>query len=105
MPRITFRLTNEELESINQKADECGITRSQYIRQVAIGIVPRSKLDKKIIHQLFLFQGDIGRLGGLFKMWLSRNEDIFLHQKLNIVDLIKELNQLKDSINQLIKKL
>lgn len=105
MARITFRLSNDEVKIIDKKAEECAISRSQYIRQTAIGTVPRSQLDKQVIHQLFLLQGDIGRLGGLFKLWLTRNEDIAMHEKLNISELVMEINNLKEAINQLILKL
>lgn len=105
MPRITFRLTEEELIRIDEKSYECGMSRSQYVRQTAIGVIPKSKLDKQIIHQLFLLHGDIGRLGGLFKLWLTRSEDKNFHQKMSISELVFEINKLKDLINNLVLRL
>lgn len=98
MPRMTIRVSQEEIELIDQKAMECAMTRSQFVRQSAIGVIPRSKFDKKVVHQLFLLHGDIGRLGGLLKLWLSRNEDALMHHKLDIYDLVNEIKHLKKAI-------
>lgn len=105
MSRVTFRLSEDDLQKIDAKAAECALTRSQYVRQTAVGIVPRSKFDKKVIHDLSLLHGDIGRVGGLLKLWLTNNEDSAIHQKLNVSELVLEIRQLKESINELIVKI
>lgn len=105
MPRITFRLSEDDLHKIDAKASECALTRSQYIRKVSTGIVPSSKFDKKVIYELSMLHADIGRVGGLLKLWLTNNEDKYIHQKLNINELVIEISTLKKTINNFILKL
>ena len=105
MPVVRFRIGEEELKKINEKADLCAVNRSEYIRQMSMHGSIRSKLDKEATRQLFLLQADVGRLGGLFKLWLSRAEDSSMHEQLDIYRLVFEIEQLKKSINKLITKL
>lgn len=102
---ITLRMTQDEKERIDAKADACCLSRSAYIRQTALGIVPRSKLDHQAIHALAKLNGDIGRLGGLLKLWLSRDEYALMHHNLNIRELVAEISTLKNAIHTLVDSL
>ena len=105
MAFVSFRVNDEDLKNIEQNAKECALSRSKYLRQVALGTVPRSKFDKQVAHELYLLHGDIGRVGGLLKWWLTKDEDFRTHQNLNINQLVLEIKQLKKSINHLIERL
>lgn len=105
MPIINFRVSHKEKEKIDTLSHACGLIRSEYLRQTALNFTPKSKLDKQLTHQLFLLQGDIGRLGGLFKLWLSDKEYKSVHRHLNIPELVDEIRLLKLSIQQLIERL
>lgn len=62
---VSLRLAEEEKKEIDRKADACCPTHSQYIRQTALGIVPRSKFDHQHVYALAKLNGDVGRVGGL----------------------------------------
>mgnify|MGYP002751653116 FL=1 len=102
---VSIRLTEEEKKEIERKADACCLTRSQYIRQTALGIVPRSKLDHQAVHALAKLNGDIGRVGGLLKLWLTRNEDADLHHSLDVREIVKEISFVKLAILEAIEKI
>lgn len=102
---VSLRLSEEEKKTIEQKAHACCLTRSAYIRKTALGIVPRSKMDQQALLALSHLHGDIGRVGGLLKLWLSRDEDAYWHQHLNVRELLHELNDLKSAIHALIGQL
>lgn len=99
---ICFRLSDAEKAKLDKLAEECSISRSQFIRLTALGTVPRSNHDNKVIYQISMLHADIGRVGGLLKLWLTRNEDAHLHYKLDVHELVNEIRNLKESINNLI---
>lgn len=72
---IDTRLTLEEYETIKFKAKSTGVSASEYLRSVGIGYPLASKVDQLAIDQLLRAKADLGRLGGLFKLWLTSNED------------------------------
>lgn len=43
-PKIDFRVTELEKDLIVAKADECGLTTSDYVRQVVLGYQPKARL-------------------------------------------------------------
>ncbi|HEF9748987.1 TPA: DNA transfer protein [Campylobacter coli] len=73
--RIAIRLSQNEYEYIMQKAKGHGLTISRYLRDLAMNYPITCIVDQKVAHDVLNIAGDIGRLGGLFKHWLVRNED------------------------------
>ncbi|EAI8664184.1 DNA transfer protein [Campylobacter coli] len=73
--RIAIRLSQNEYEYIMQKAKGHGLTISRYLRDLAMNYPVTCIIDQKVAHDVLNIAGDIGRLGGLFKHWLVRNED------------------------------
>ncbi|ECP6097098.1 MULTISPECIES: plasmid mobilization protein [Campylobacter] len=73
--RIAIRLSQNEYEYIMQKAKGHGLTISRYLRDLAMNYPVTCIIDQKVAHNVLNIAGDIGRLGGLFKHWLVRNED------------------------------
>jgi len=56
---LIFRVTPEDKDTIRRRAVECGLTVSAYLRQVALGAVPRARP-----HQVNLFAiHHLARLG------------------------------------------
>lgn len=81
--KITSRLTPKELDLIKAKASDHGLSVSSYIRNISMNYPTRCIVDQKAIGDILEVAADMGRLGGLFKHWLVRNED-------NKPDLSKE---------------
>ena len=42
-----------------------------YLRAVGTGYEPRAVVDRDQVHAMLKVNGDLGRLGGLLKLWLS----------------------------------
>lgn len=102
---ISFRVSEDEKNKINIKSQECGLSRSQYIKRTALFFTPKSKIDRQAIFDLKKLHGDIGRVGGLLKMWLSNHEDVALFDKLDVQGLVQEIRQLKQQISKAVEKL
>lgn len=61
----------DEKRLIEQMARETGESASSYLRLLGLGYQPRSKVDLEQVRHLLKVNGDLGRLGGLLKLWLS----------------------------------
>jgi hypothetical protein len=72
---IMVRVTDEEKEKLKLKAAMCGHSAPSYIRNLALAYPLRSMVDQYAVDQLIRSRADLGRLGGLFKLWLTKNQD------------------------------
>lgn len=77
-PIKVFCLPNEHHE-IALRAQGVGLSKSAYLRQVGLGFEVKSILDHERITELLKINGDLGRLGGLLKLWLTRPERLEQH--------------------------
>ena len=60
-----------ERAEIETRAAATGLSVSAYLRNLGLGFQPHSTLDHEAIIALLKVNADQGRLGGLFKLWLS----------------------------------
>ena len=63
-------LPSEE-EAIKKAAAATGLPIAVYLRNVGMGYTTRSILDNTRVEELARINGDLGRLGGLLKLWLT----------------------------------
>ncbi len=68
---IPVRVDEAELEVISANAAAAQLTRSEFLRRLGHGHTPKSKVDLALVQDLCRVAGDLGRLGGLLKLWLS----------------------------------
>jgi hypothetical protein len=59
-----------EREEIERLANEAGLTLSAYLRTAALRQKIESAIDQKAALDLLKAMADLGRLGGLLKLWL-----------------------------------
>ncbi len=62
-----------EKQFIEEAAKQAGLSVASYLRKVGMGAEIVSIMDHKKIHELAIVNGDMGRLGGLFKLWLTQD--------------------------------
>lgn len=72
--RRTIRFTEEEIQIIEKNAADCGLALAPFLRNVGAGYTVQGVLDQKAVLNLLKVSGDLGRLGGLLKLWLSQRE-------------------------------
>ena len=65
-------VSERERAEIETRAAATGLSVSAYLRNLGLGFQPPSTLDQEAILALLKVNADQGRLGGLFKLWLSR---------------------------------
>ena len=60
-----------EEAAIKRMAASTGLSVAAYLRNVGLGYQVRGILDNKRVEELARINGDLGRLGGLLKLWLT----------------------------------
>lgn len=89
---IMVRVTPEERAAITSTADDCGMTTPALMRALALGHQVKGVVDQKAVLDLLQVNADLGRLGGLLKLWLTDDERRpALAQQREIVALIREI--------------
>ncbi|ALQ52561.1 hypothetical protein ATY38_07610 [Nitrosomonas ureae] len=63
----------EEAE-IKSKATDVGLTVAEYLRNLGLGYQVPSIVDNRQVDSLLKINGDLGRLGGLIKLWLTNDK-------------------------------
>lgn len=73
-PPIKVYCLPEERRQIEENARAAGLTLSTYLLHVGMGYQIRGVVDNTEVEKLAKINGDLGRLGGLLKLWL--NDDV-----------------------------
>ena len=63
----------EERNLIASKARAAGLSIAAYLRNVGMGYQIRGIIDNAEVEKLAKINGDLGRLGGLLKLWLTND--------------------------------
>ena len=83
--QIHFRISQKDKEIISENAKRCNLSVGEYLRQVGLGYMPKSNEHLERIHDLIIINGDLGRLGGLLKLWLTDRLKLSYYHKKGIV--------------------
>lgn len=68
---IEVWVTDEEKATITERAEEAGMSRSGYLRTLVLNTPIRSVVDLTAVADLAKVNGDLGRVAGLLKLWLT----------------------------------
>lgn len=75
-PPLKVYCLPSEREKIASNAQAVGLTVSSYLLSVGIGYEIKSTLDSKLVGDLVKVNADLGRLGGLLKLWLTDDKKL-----------------------------
>jgi len=70
-PFMKVYVTPEEYRQVIDQADRHGLTVSAFARQVCLGQPLPARDHQQTRRELARINADLGRLGGLFKLWLG----------------------------------
>lgn len=70
-PPIKVYCTADEKSCIEANARAAGMSAARYLREVGQGYRVSGVLDYEKVRELAAMNGDLGRLGGLLKLWLT----------------------------------
>jgi hypothetical protein len=71
---VSVRMTSEEFAQVSEVAFATALSVSHLLRVLGLGERPKSRLDQRNVLSLLEVNADLGRLGGLLKLWLSNEE-------------------------------
>jgi hypothetical protein len=98
---IWVYVTSEEHQMIMDSAAKSGLSLSTFAKRVCLGIHVESKVDSRAVLDLVKVNADMGRVGGLLKLWLTEPDKHAYDAR----KLLHELMILKDQLAARIKNL
>jgi hypothetical protein len=93
---IKLYVTDEEMEQIMGNAGRAGLSLSAYGKRVCLGTPVESRIDAKAALEMIKINADMGRLGGLFKLWLS-NPDRLEKEARNFLHALEDTRKRLDA--------
>ncbi len=72
--QLKVRLSPQEKAQMQALAADCSCSVPALVRSVVLGYQVHSTFDRQVRRELAALHGDMGRLGGLLKLWLTQDE-------------------------------
>lgn len=108
--RLEARVTKEEYEIVARRANECGLSMSKYIREVALGHHPRKRLTEREVEALCCLadaRGDLIRISAAVRDIQADNRAFYFGNPkfveqwmLAAVSLIERWKQIQDYLTK-----
>jgi len=95
-------LPDEEV-AIKEMAASAGLTVAAYLRNVGLGYQIRGILDNKRVEELARINGDLGRLGGLLKLWLTDDKRTAQFGKSTILTLLAKIEETQGKMHEVMR--
>ncbi len=93
-----------EMTELKRNAGACGLSLAAYLRTVGLHYQPKGVFDTNAVLELAKVNGDLGRLGGLLKMWLTNDDRLKKIGKEEVVPVINGiLNEIVTAQTQLLE--
>lgn len=102
-PAIKVYCLPEEREIIEENAKRAGISVARYLRDVGQGYQVKGVMDYHYVRELIRINGDLGRLGGLLKLWLTDDVRTFHFGNDTILALLDRIKKTQDEMSQTMK--
>ena len=89
----------EEKELIEANAKRAGVSVARYLRDVGQGYQIKGVMDYEYVRELVRVNGDLGRLGGLLKLWLTDDDRTARFGVSTILALLGKIEATQDKIS------
>ncbi|MGB0849417.1 MAG: plasmid mobilization protein, partial [Thiolinea sp.] len=83
----------------------CDMSLAAYSRALTLGHTPKSNVEQQQFTELAHLHGDLGRLGGLLKLWLSDHTIKAQGKALHIDELINDIRSTQIVLKQKAREL
>ncbi len=102
-PPIKVYCLPEERELIEANARRAGVSVARYLREVGQGYQIKGIVDYERVRELARINGDLGRLGGLLKLWLTDDVRTAHFGAATILSLLRRIEATQDEMSQIMK--
>ena len=89
----------EEKDEIEANAKRAGVSVARYLRDVGQGYQIKGVMDYPHVRELVRVNGDLGRLGGLLKLWLTDDDRTARFGVSTILALLGKIEATQDKIS------
>jgi len=93
----------EERAEIEANARRAGISVARYLRDVGQGYQVKGVMDYQYVRELVRVNGDLGRLGGLLKLWLTDDPRTARFGDATILALLGRIEATQEEMSRLMK--
>jgi len=96
-------VSKKEKAAIEANAKQAGISVAKYLREVGMGYEIKGIMDYQAVRELIRVNADLGRLGGLLKMWLSDDKRVAEFTPFTIEVLLKKIEETREEMQNIVK--
>lgn len=93
----------EEEAQIKSNAAAAGLPVAAYLRTVGLGYQVTGILDNQRVEELARINGDLGRLGGLLKLWLTDDIRTLQFGESTILALLSKIEGTQDRMHDVMR--
>ena len=93
-----------EKSAIEHHADAVGLSVAAYLRNIGLGHEVTSMLDYRRVDDLAKINGDLGRLGGLLKLWLTNDERLRQIKAEEIRGVLSKIERNQDAMRTIMHR-
>ena len=94
----------DERAQIEAMATQAGMSMASYLREVGQGYVIRGLIDYEKVRELAAINGDLGRLGGLLKLWLTNDPKTVHFGESTIRALLARIEKTQDDMTAVMRQ-
>lgn len=94
----------EERAEIEAMANASGHSASTYLRLVGMGYRIHGVIDAEQVREMVRVNGDLGRLGGLLKLWLTNDARVAGFTPATIHGLLSKIETMRDEMSRIMEK-
>lgn len=90
----------DEKNLIEEQAQRAGMSVARFLREVGQGYRVGGVVDYEQVRELARINGDLGRLGGLLKLWLTNDERTAQFGEATIRAVLSRIEATQDQMGQ-----
>ena len=104
MKQLQVPVLLTEAETIKANAAKFGLSVAAYLRTLGLNHQPKTILDSKAVLEIAKVNGDLGRLGGLLKLWLTNDEKLKFLGKDQIASILDDIQATQTLLFEKVQK-
>ncbi|NOU15360.1 MAG: hypothetical protein HOO92_15610 [Methylococcaceae bacterium] len=108
-PPIKVCCTPAERQSIIDKAEQCGLSVSNFLRAIGLGLLTHTLFDHRNIDQLLKTDAALGLVVGLLKLWLIADDNNRLDSNHDLrkqtLEAISEIDDERTAVKTFLQRL
>lgn len=94
----------DEERQITANAQAANLPVAVFLRNIGQGYEARTILDNRRVEELVRINGDLGRLGGLLKLWLTNDERTADFGEATIRAVLSKIESTQDQMQSLMRQ-